>query len=45
MNNLVEFKNISKTYFSLKKNKILRKINYKFKRGLIYCIKIFNVLN
>jgi len=38
MNNLVEFKNISKTYFSLKKNKILRKINYKFKRGLIYSL-------
>jgi len=38
MNNLVEFKNISKTYFGLKKNKILRKINYKFKRGLIYSL-------
>jgi len=38
MSNLVELKNISKTYFSLKKNKILRKINYKFKRGLVYSL-------
>ena len=38
MSNLVELKNISKTYFSLKKNKILRKINYKFRRGLVYSL-------
>ena len=38
MNNLIELKNISKIYYSIKKNIILKKINYKFKKGLIYSL-------
>ena len=38
MNNLIELKNISKEYNLNKKTIILRKINYKFKKGLIYSL-------
>ena len=38
MNNLIELKNISKHYIANKKNIILKKISYKFKKGLIYSI-------
>ncbi len=38
MNNLVELKNLSKHYLINKKNIILKKINYKFKKGLIYSL-------
>ena len=38
MNNLIELKNISKAYYIFKKNLILKKINYKFKKGLIYSL-------
>ena len=36
MSNLVELKNISKYYITNKKNYVLKKINFKFKKGLIY---------
>ena len=38
MSNSIELKNISKHYITNKKNIILKKINYKFKKGLIYSI-------
>ena len=38
MNNLIELKNVSKYYFVNKKNLILKKISYKFKKGLIYSL-------
>ena len=38
MNNLIELKNISKHYLTNKKSIILKKINYKFKKGLIYSL-------
>ena len=38
MNNLIELKNISKAYYTFKKNIILKKINYKFRKGLIYSL-------
>ena len=38
MNNLIELKNISKHYIVNKKTIILRKINFKFKKGLIYSL-------
>jgi len=38
MNNLIELKNITKHYFTNKKNFVLKKINYKFKKGLIYSL-------
>jgi len=38
MNNLIELKNISKHYITNKKTKILKKINFKFKKGLIYSL-------
>ena len=38
MNNLIELKNISKNYFVNRKNVILKKINFKFKKGLIYSL-------
>jgi ABC-type lipoprotein export system ATPase subunit len=38
MNNLIELKNISKHYIVNKKTVILRKINFKFKKGLIYSL-------
>jgi len=38
MNNSIELKNISKHYFINKKTIILKKINFKFKKGLIYSL-------
>ena len=38
MNNFIELKNISKYYITNKKNIILKKINFKFKKGLIYSL-------
>ena len=38
MNSLIELKNISKHYIANKKTIILRKINFKFKKGLIYSL-------
>ena len=38
MSNLIELNNVSKYYFVNKKNLILKKINYKFKKGLIYSL-------
>ena len=38
MNNLIELKNITKHYFVNKKSIILKKINFKFKRGVIYSL-------
>jgi len=38
MNSLIELKNISKHYIINKKTVILRKINFKFKKGLIYSL-------
>ena len=38
MNNLIELKNISKNYITNKKNIILKKLNFKFKKGLIYSL-------
>ena len=38
MNNLIVLKNISKNYFVNRKNVILKKINFKFKKGLIYSL-------
>ena len=38
MNNLIELNKISKAYYTLKKNLILKKINYKFKKGLVYSL-------
>ena len=38
MNNIIELKNVYKHYITNKKNTILKKINYKFKKGLIYSL-------
>tara|TARA_B100000686_G_C16760108_1_gene958089 strand:- start:1027 stop:1710 length:684 start_codon:yes stop_codon:yes gene_type:complete len=38
MSNLIELKNISKHYIINKRNVILKKINFKFKKGLIYSL-------
>ena len=38
MNNLIEIKNIVKKYGDNKKNTILNKINFSFKRGKIYSL-------
>ena len=38
MSNLIELKNISKHYIVNKKSIILKKINFKFKKGLIYSL-------
>ena len=38
MNNLIELKSLSKHYFVNKKTVILKKINFKFKKGLIYSL-------
>ena len=38
MSNSIELKNIAKHYITNKKNIILKKISYKFKKGLIYSI-------
>ncbi len=38
MNNLIEIKNLNKSFDNLKKIKVLKKISYKFKKGKIYSI-------
>ena len=38
MNNLIELSNLNKTFVTQKKVKVLRKINFKFKKGKIYSI-------
>ena len=38
MNNFIELKNISKYFITNKKNIILKKINFNFKKGLIYSL-------
>ena len=38
MNNFIELKNLSKNFFSTKKVKVLKKINFRFKVGKIYCL-------
>ena len=38
MNNLIELKDLSKTFFEKKKVKVLKKINFKFKLGKIYSL-------
>ena len=38
MNSFIELKNISKNYLTNKKTIILKKVNYKFKKGLIYSL-------
>ena len=38
MNNIIEFKNVSKHYGHTKKIKVLNKINFNFKKGNIYSL-------
>ena len=38
MNNLIELSNLNKTFNNQKRNNVLRKINYKFKKGKIYSL-------
>ena len=38
MNNFIELKDLSKTFFEKKKLKVLKKINFKFKLGKIYSL-------
>src|SRR6056300_157186 len=38
MNNFIELKNLSKTFFDKKKINVLKKINFKFKLGKIYSL-------
>ena len=38
MNNLIQLSNLNKTFFTEKKVNVLKKINYKFKKGKIYSI-------
>ena len=38
MNNLIELSNLNKTFINQKRINVLRKINYKFKKGKIYSI-------
>ena len=38
MNNLIEISNLNKTFINQKRINVLRKINYKFKKGKIYSI-------
>ena len=38
MNNLIELSNLKKTFINQKKINVLRKINYKFKKGKIYSL-------
>ena len=38
MNNFIQLKNLSKTYFEKKNVKVLKKINFKFKLGKIYSL-------
>ena len=38
MNNFIEIKNLSKSYFNNKKFYVLKNLNYKFKKGKIYSL-------
>ena len=38
MNNFIELKNLSKTFFAKKNVKVLKKINFKFKLGKVYSL-------
>ena len=38
MNNIIEISNVNKTFNSLKKIKVLKKISFKFKKGKIYSL-------
>ena len=38
MNNLIELSNLNKTFINQKRINVLRKINYKFKKGKIYSL-------
>ena len=38
MNNLIELSNLNKTFNNQKRINVLRKINYKFKKGKIYSL-------
>ena len=38
MNNLIQLSNLNKTFVNEKKVNVLKKINYKFKKGKIYSI-------
>ena len=38
MNNFIELKDLSKTFFEKKKVKVLKKINFKFRLGKIYSL-------
>ena len=38
MSNLIELSNLNKNFVSLKKIHVLKKINYKFKKGKIYSL-------
>ena len=38
MNNYIQLKNITKNFFDQKKISVLKKINYKFKNGLVYSL-------
>ena len=38
MNNLIQLSNLNKTFVTEKKVNVLKKINYKFKKGKIYSL-------
>ena len=38
MNNIIEISNLNKTFDTLKKVRVLKKISYKFKKGKIYAL-------
>ena len=38
MNKIVQLSNLNKTFLGKKNVKVLKKINYKFKLGKIYCL-------
>ena len=38
MNNIIEIINLNKTFTSSKKVRVLKKISYKFKKGMIYSL-------
>ena len=38
MNNIIELKNLSKSYYNLKKINVLKNLNFKFKKGKIYSL-------
>ena len=38
MNNIIELKNLSKSYYNLKKVNVLKNLNFKFKKGKIYSL-------